>query len=414
MMKDTPNAERGNVMVTAILMLSIMLGLGLAVVSQVDTQTTQSRKERERESSFNLAEASLSAQTFILGRRGTGTKGAQYPLEGCPSTSANFFCPDGSRLMASYNGAGQVDFGADTTWRTFVRDDADLAGKQARFWKDQYLSDSTWPRYDADGNRHVWVRSEAKVRGQLRAIVAWVRIEDKIVPFPRYAVLAGWVDGKNDGGHNARALVTSTGSLGVAVRCDRPPQSPRCINLSPTKGPQLQPPSGYELNYTSKTAINSDALLSLEDVARANGTWYATCPANPNGDVVYVKDAGAGCHYGNDTPAAIGASTCCNTQANPGLYIVEKGTVDFGGNIVYWGVVYNVNVNNSPSQYLVETSGTAAIKGGVLVDGDGGVYAGSSGDNIVFFPFAFDDITAVGTAGVVQNTWREIVPPDRG
>ncbi len=59
---------------------------------------------------------------------------------------------------------------------------------------------------------------------------------------------------------------------------------------------------------------------------------------------------------------------------------------------------------------MIETSGTAAIHGGALVDGAGGVYAGSSGDNIVYYGFSFDDIKAVGTAGVVQNTWREIVP----
>ena len=73
MMKKLLTTERGNVMITAILLLSMMLGLGLAAASRVDTQTQQSRTERERESSFNLAEASLSAQTFILGRRGTGT-----------------------------------------------------------------------------------------------------------------------------------------------------------------------------------------------------------------------------------------------------------------------------------------------------------------------------------------------------
>ena len=47
----------------------------------------------------------------------------------------------------------------------------------------------------------------------------------------------------------------------------------------------------------------------------------------------------------------------------------------------------------------------------MLVDGAGGVYAGSSGDNIVYNAFAFENIRAVGTAGVVQNTWREIVRP---
>ena len=45
------------------------------------------------------------------------------------------------------------------------------------------------------------------------------------------------------------------------------------------------------------------------------------------------------------------------------------------------------------------------------MDGNGGVYAGSAGDNIVFYAQAFENISAVGTAGVVQNTWREIVNP---
>ena len=63
------NEERGSVMVTAILLMAVMMTLGFAVMSSVDTQTRQSRAERERESTFNLAEASLSAQTFILGRR---------------------------------------------------------------------------------------------------------------------------------------------------------------------------------------------------------------------------------------------------------------------------------------------------------------------------------------------------------
>ena len=72
-MKRLRDDERGMVIVTAVMLLLIMVAIGLAVLSQVDTQTTQSRKERERESSFNLAEAALSAQTFVLGRRGTGT-----------------------------------------------------------------------------------------------------------------------------------------------------------------------------------------------------------------------------------------------------------------------------------------------------------------------------------------------------
>jgi hypothetical protein len=401
--------ERGNVLVTAILLMAIMLSVGMAVASTVDTQTTQSRKERERESTFNLAEAALSAQTFILGRRGTGTVTNPYPAVGCPASANDYFCPSNANLMKSYTGdATQVDFGSDTTWRTDVLDDADSSGTPVRFWDDSYLGIANWPRYDRDNNRHVWVRSEATVRGHLRAIVAWVKIEDRIVSFPRYAVLSGFLRGDNSGGHGGRPLVNSTGSLGVAVRCNQPPQS-SCIDLNPTKGPQLQPPGNYQLRYPNTAAIGGDDLSALEDMAKANGTWYDTCPANPNGDVVYVKNAGS-CEYQNNAPAAPGASVCCNTQANPGLFVLERGTVEFSGNIEFWGVVYHANLDNSSNERLVETSGTSAIRGGVLVDGNGGVYAGSSGDNIVYNAFAFDDIKAVGTAGVVQNTWREIVP----
>jgi hypothetical protein len=409
-MREKLAEERGNVLVTAILLMSIMLSVGIAVASTVDTQTAQSRKERERESTFNLAEAALSAQTFILGRRGTGTSSNPYPSAGCPA-AANAFCPDNANLLKSYTGdASQVDFaaGSNTSWRTDVLDDADASGTPVRFWNDSYLGVAAWPRYDKDGNRHVWVRSQATVRGNTRSIVAWVKIEDRIVSFPRYAVLSGYVHGKNSGGHGGRPLVNSTGSLGIAVRCNAAPQS-TCIDLNPTKGPQLQPPGNFQLSYPNSTAIGGDELVALEDMAKANGTWYATCPANPNGDVVYVKNAGT-CRYTNSAPAAPGGSKCCNTQANPGLYIVERGTVDFGGNIEFWGVVYNANLDNSTSERLVETSGTSMIRGGVLVDGGGGVYAGSSGDNIVYNAFSFDDIKAVGTAGVVQNTWREIVP----
>lgn len=411
MMKRLHRQESGNVLVTAIMLLGAMLSVGLAVASMADTQTSQSRVERERESAFNLAEASLSAQTFILGRRGTGTVDKPYPAEGCPASGDEYFCPDSDDLLDNYKAAdGHVDIGDDTVWETHVLDDADASGTAVTFWKDEYLSEPGWPRYDANNNRHVWVRSSAEVRGRLRSIVAWVKIEDRIVSFPRYAVLSGFLGGKNSGGHGGRPLVNSTGSLGVAVRCNSPyPPQSACLNLNPTKGPQLQPPGNAQTSYPGSTAIGADELYALEEVAKANGTWYASCPSNPNGDVVYVKNAGT-CRYTSSTPAAAGQSKCCNSEADPGLYIVERGTVDFGGNIEFWGVVYNANLDNSNLDRMIETSGTAAIHGGAIVDGAGGVYAGSSGDNIVFYAFAFEDIKAVGTAGVVQNTWREIVP----
>jgi hypothetical protein len=421
--------ERGTVIVTAVMMLMIMVSIGLAVLSQVDTQTTQSRKERERESSFNLAEAALSAQTFVLGRRGTGTSTIPYPTSCSTAASTHFFCPASAQLMRSYNGAdgsGQVDFDTSTTWTTWVRDDANpTTGAPVLFWDDAYLANTNWARYDKAGafdgtgapipNRHVWVRAEATVRGKTRALIAYVRIEDKAVNFPQYAVLAGSVRGQNNGN---KTLVNSTGSpLGVGVRCDQPPPSANCIDLSPTKGPQLVPPDHFELNIPGgnatvppeNPAIDADALQSLEDVARANGTYYTGCPANPNGDVVMIENA-ADCLWNNSAPAAPGQTKCCNSATNPGLLVIKNGAVNISGNIEFFGIVYNANLNNSTGTKLIETSGTSAIRGAAVVDGRGGVWAGSSGNNIIYDPTAFANINAVGTAGVVQNTWREIVP----
>jgi hypothetical protein len=414
--------ESGAVMITAIIALSLMMAIGLAAMSQVDTQTSQSRVERERESAFNLAEAALSAQTFVLGRLGTGTQLNPHPAQCNTTTSAQYYCPSNTTLMNSYNINAQVDFDGTASWRTWVRDDATPTGTPVKFWQDVNLNDATWARYDRAGgpggvpNKHVWVRAEATVRGRTRSLVAYVRIEDMPIAFPMYSVLAGSVAGQNNGN---KTLITSTGSpLGLGVRCALPPQSATCIDLNPTKGPQLVPPGAYELNIPGGSnavppdnpAIDSDALQALQDVARANGTYYATgCPTNPNGRVVVVEN-GVGCAYNNSAPAAPGQSKCCNSQANPGVFILKKGTVNFGGNIEFWGIVYNANLDNSTGKKLIETSGTSAIRGSALVDGRGGVWAGSSGQNIVYEASAFAGIAAVGTAGVVQNTWREIVP----
>ena len=362
--------ERGTIIVTAVMTLTIMVALGLAAMSQVDTQTSQSRQERERESSFNLAEAALSAQTFVLGRLGTGTAVKPYPSSCSTASSSDFYCPPSAQLMKSYNAddatEAQVDFDSDTTWQTWVRDDADpVTGQPVLFWDDAYLTNTNWARYDKAGafgptgtsipNRHVWVRSEATVRGKTRSLIAYVRIEDLPVNFPQYAVLAGYVKGQNNGN---KTLVNSTGSpLGLGVRCTDPPQSADCIDLSPTKGPQIVPPGAYELGIPGNNAnvppdnpaIDADALQALEDVAKAAGTYYAGCPANPNGDVVVIETAN-NCLWNNSAPAAPGMTKCCNSSANPGLLIIKNGAVNISGNIEFWGIIYNANLNNSNAE----------------------------------------------------------------
>ena len=122
--------------------------------------------------------------------------------------------------------------------------------------------------------------------------------------------------------------------------------------------------------------------------------------------MVYIKSGN--CEFNDSAPAAPGQTKCCNTADKPGLLIVANGTLKLLGNITYHGLIYMPNQQNSPGA-VVTTGGTALINGGVTIDGPGGLAAGSSGLNVQFNPRAFDQIHTIGTAGVVQNTWREII-----
>ena len=391
--------ERGNVLVISVTMLALMMGLGSAALSTVDTQTDVVMKERRHESTFNLAEGVLNAQTFVLARLGTGSATSQFPAY-CAPSSTEALCPDDEQIARSYDASVQGDY-EGATWTTEVRDNPG-----GTFYNAATVSSAA--RYDANGDQQLWVRADATAQGRERELVALVSVEFRPIDFPRFAIAGGWFRTSNSG---RKMIVDATGSLGVGVRCGLPPQS-TCLDYSPSKG-QLQPADLYQLNYPSTPGVLPDELRALEDQARASGTYHAGCPSNPNGQVVVI--ASGTCSYNNSAPAAPGGSKCCNTIAKPGLLIMKCGSLSFGGNIEFHGLVYVPNVNPSggwcSSQAVVTTQGTSLIKGGVIVDGPGGIVSGSSGLNIQFNPNAFDNIRTTGTAGVVQNTWRE-VPDD--
>lgn len=392
--------EEGNVLVIAIMVLMLMLAIGLSALATVDTQTDVSKKERERESTFNLTEAVLNAQTFVLGRSGTGNEQpqGQFP-EQCPAVPAHPLCPDPQKIASSYDQGTQPDFDpVQTSWSTIVRDN-DPSG-QPPFY-DPALEVSA-ARYDANEDNQMWVKSTAVVRGKTRSIVALIKVEAKPVVFPQYSLSAGFFFTTNNGN---KTIVDASGSLGVGVRCSQPPPSLNCLGYSTSKG-QLSPAGAYTLGYTSDTAISPDDLQGLEDYARASGTYYDSCPANPNGAVVFVKSGD--CVFNDSSPSAAGESKCCNSAERPGLLIIASGTLKLLGNITYRGLVYMPNQQNSPGA-VVTTGGTALIDGGATIDGPGGLAAGSSGLNIDFNPRAFERVQTINTAGVVQNTWREII-----
>ncbi len=64
---------------------------------------------------------------------------------------------------------------------------------------------------------------------------------------------------------------------------------------------------------------------------------------------------------------------------------------------------------------VVSLEGNSCIRGAVVIDGPGGIVVGSSNGsnrcngNVEFNANASNNLRAFGTAGIVQNSFREIV-----
>ncbi len=403
-MKPRRRGEEGIALMSAIVLMTVMLALGLAVASTVDTQTTQSRAQRVTDGAFNLAESALNAQTFLLnsdpllgaGWPGLGRATAPYPP--CSKNSGPPKCPDDTSLLATtgtdLNGA---------TWQTEVRDNG--ATSAANFYSD--TTSAGQPGYDRNGDGQVWIRAKAVAMGRSRVLVALVRVESQEEDLPHVAVIAGAMDISNNGN---KELLRGNGGQ-VAVRCKvadggtclgHPLQGKtnteeKLLELLATQISGTTPTSGY----TGGDGMTPAARARLKGRAVADGTYFTSCPseAQLTAPVVYIENA-IGCSYTSNS--------VFNSLTAPGVVVLDHATLGFGGTAEYFGVVYGANTNGLGT--VVSTQGNSQIHGGVVIDGTGALEVGSSGVNIDFNLNAFRAVASYGSAGIVQNSWRELKP----
>src|SRR5205085_1561503 len=83
------------------------------------------------------------------------------------------------------------------------------------------------------------------------------------------------------------------------------------------------------------------------------------------------------------SPISVSGSTNVNSATNPGVLIVENGTLVLGGNVTFYGLIYMVNKQLFTGTVLT-IQGNATVQGAVNVDGNGGVTAGSSKTNLIY------------------------------
>lgn len=388
-------------MVVAMMVMAVILSTGLGVYGYVDSQAKQSAKERIRESALNLAESALSAQLFLVSRQWPGALGPGYPA--CSSSTYTSAvatqCPDPAALGHSF---GTADYASGATWTTTVRDNS---GSSVNFYDDAGTQGLTCGSpaqtcsFDANNDGKLWLRSSATVRGQTRTVIALAQVEpvDDSIVFPHNVITAGSFSTSNNGN---KVIVntqgTAAGGATLAVRCLR--AQANCLGYDAGKN-QVSPDTTKD-NYQGGPALSPQRVDELRARAKANQQYYGSgsCPASLTGPLVFVENAN--CSYTGNAQY--------NSAAAPGAVIVANGSVTLGGTTNFYGVIYVENSTNSANTML-SVQGNASIQGAVAVDGSGHVDAGSSGVNITYDPNAFSSLSGYGNAGVVQNTWRELI-----
>jgi Tfp pilus assembly protein PilX len=400
--------EDGVALMTAMLVMTMMLLFGFAILTTVDSQRSDSRRERERESSFQLSEGVLNAQIFQLSTRwpssttGSGGASVVYPSS-CTQTDVAQDCPSITALIGSFDNVDQAN--GNEAWTTNVRDNG---GAAPDYYSDALIASQ--PTYDANNDGFLWVRSSAVVRGHRRTLVALVKAEQTTLNFPKHTLSAGFFTTTNSGN---KTIIDNDGESNefvpgeVYVRCSFPGGSPPatgCADYQANKD-QVSPNRVFS-DPSMPPAVTPEALETLRSAAKADGNYYATgCPASLQGDVagemVFIENPGGTCNYNGNSDF--------NTFAKPGYVVMAKGKLLINGGATFYGVIYHANTDDS-NGVLVELGGNSEINGAVTIDGPGGMFAGSSKENIIWNPNVFNNLKAFGTAAIVQNTFREIKP----
>lgn len=392
-------AQEGFTIVIAVVLLGMMLSAGLAAYAYVDTGQEQSRVQRQDESGLNLAEGILNAQAFILSRHWPAKSNRPYPT--CTQTATDQgYCPQAASIAATFD---NLDYRTGSpAWVTTVRDDT------GTLFYDQAAVDAR-PPYDANGNDKLWARAEATFTvgpraGRKRVVVALVQVERVAVGqrFPERTIVAG----KFKTGNQGRKVIVDTSSTetsphSVTLRCDLA-LGILCADYETGKG-QISPSGAIEGGqYVGEPAMTTETQDALKERAKADNTYYATgCPPFLSGAVVWIETAS--CSYNSNAVV--------NSANAPGVVVLGSGTLSLSGTLKFFGVIYALNSLPLDAFNVVELRGNVQVQGRIFVDGPvGGVDAGSSKVNVVYDDFknASTPFATYGTAGIVQNSWREL------
>ena len=402
--------EDGSILVVAIVLMAVMLTVALSSFAFVDGQQQRATEQRQRESALNLAEGVLYAQGFALARRwpGNPTDGNAMPTV-CRSSSAVVSpCPD-PRTLAAANSSSpasanftNVDTSAGVTWTTRIRDnggplaDAFDVTQMNAAQTTGLLTCASPCRWDANGDLKLWVQAQAVVRGRPRNLVALLKREEFAEAFPNNTITSGSFQITNSGN---KTVIDGRGSQ-VTVRCTT---GTTCAQFDEAKSQVV--PATIVKDPATPRAMSAEQIARFKAKAQTANppTYYTSCQPGLQGKIIFI-DVPVG------TNCTDSSSATYNSPTDPGFFIMPRGTFKLGGTM--YGLIYMGNEQNSDGTVLTLNANSFVI-GGVAIDGPGGLVVGQASGprpTITYLANAFTAPVTFGTAGLVQNTWRELMP----
>ena len=407
--------EEGFAVVTAVVLLTVIMGLGLGLLLFADSQQKASAREQASEAAFNVAEAALNAQVGQLSRKWPQSE-VEMPKE-CTSSTANSEtndCPSPTDLKVDPNTGSTTCSGTEAwgsalsnQWTTYVRRDV---GESPLFSSTEEKSQFSFA--ESEGGA-LWVRAVGVVQCHPVAVVSLVTRQRVSLVVPEDAITGNWFKTTNNG---RKVIVDRRGKAAeaaqVGMRCEPPRSrsSGTCEEYEASK--EQVSPAITEHPVTAAITFTASQLATLKSEAQTHSTFYSPtspyhCPtsmtelegaalSSSTRAPVYVEGCGA---------LNVKANGIANTEANPGFIVIANGTFEISGTATYYGIIYAANLQKS-TEAVVKLQGKANVVGGIIVDGTAGIEFGSSGENLEFDSLAIHNLTISAGAASTRNSFR--------
>jgi Tfp pilus assembly protein PilX len=409
------DGEQGVVLVSAVVLLTVMLGLGLGLLFFDDEQQKAAGREQASETAFNLAEAALNAQVGQLSRAWPGQKSEAYPdsedngvircvaatsteTNGCPASASLGVAYPGNASASCPAGTAKDAWGSPLTnsWTTYVRDDAE----QSSYFNSS--AEQNQVGWDRNESNRLWVRAVGVAQCRVVTVVTLVSRQLVALNFPHAAVSGNWFKITNNG---KKTIVNTAGEPPVSqpgeigMRCEGLGSQP-CESWDKSK--EQVSPDTTKSPPTSSVTLSETQLASMRAQAQAAGTLRTAARGNCPSSVAQLSGLPA---YVEGCGALKLTDGVANSSGKPGFLVLADGTLELRGNAEFFGIIYARNATNSTGAVVV-LGGTTQVIGGIDVDGNGGIEFGSSKANLIYNPKAINELKTYAGTTPTRNTFR--------